>query len=71
MGGDHRDREMLSSLMDQGGGLAREWDHGGRKILPSWEKDLGKEDRDTQHKRPVFQFARAFLSLLKKARVFT
>lgn len=45
---------MLSSLMDQGGGLAREWDHGGRKILPSWEKDLGKEDRDTQHKRSVF-----------------
>lgn len=62
--GDQRDHEALNYLMDQGGGLAREWDERERRISPNWGKGLGKEDRDAQDKRCVSHFSLG-LALLK------
>lgn len=67
---DKRDHGALSGLMAWGGGLTREWDNGGRKILPSWEEGLGREDGGIQDKPPGFQLCRG-LALLKKVSAST
>lgn len=67
-GGDQRGHEALSNLMDRGGGLVRVWDDRER-ILPHWEKGLGKENGDAQEKSPVLHLILG-LALLKEVRAF-
>lgn len=65
---DPRGHEALSNLLDQGGGLAREWDNRER-ILPSWEEGLGKESGNAQDKAPVFHFILGLALLYRRRSV--